>query len=103
MGCAKMRDQTQVDDLFEASYLLCKGFEVHEIQVQGRKRKKPQLSFIFEGEAAKSESNKFKMGRATANVSMLKVSMTHLKDLLFRRLRDLEKGKQQHVWTTKDR
>ena len=98
-----MRDKIEVQDLFEASYLVCRGHQLSDLRVS-RSRKRDIVHFIFEGPEVKGESAKFKMGHATANVCMLKVSMNHLKDLLFQRLREPEIGEQQHhVWTTKDR
>ena len=100
---AKEAREFLVCDLFEASYLVCRGHQTKGTTVK-KGRGREIVSFIFEGEDAKSESDKFKMGHATANVCMLKVSMNHLKDLLFQRLREPEIGEQQHhVWTTKDR
>ena len=96
-----MKERTVVQDLFEASYLLCRGHELKEMEVEDGRRK-PTVHFIFDGTQAKDESRRFKMGQATANVCMLKVSMNHLKDLLFQRLRDSEnpeKGEHRHART----
>ena len=86
----EMAQKLRVRDLFEASYLLCRGCELREMEIEGQ-RGKPIVHFIFEGDNAKGESDRFKMGQAMANVCMLKVSMNRLKDLLFQRLRDSER------------
>ena len=97
----EMKDQIQVQDLFEASYLLCRGHQISETRVEKGRGSQKIVYFIFEGKEAKGESDKFKMGQAMVNVCMLKVSMTHLKDLLFKRLRDLEIGDKRNVRTFK--
>ena len=95
---ANLSDTVQINDLFEASYLVCRGYQIQGMTVKKGKGREI-VSFIFEGKDAKSESNKFKMGHATANVCMLKVSMKHLKDLLFQRLREPEIGEQHDTKT----
>ena len=89
----RLKNQTKVRDLFEASYLICRGCELLRLQVQ-TSRGRQCVDFVFEGPKAKDESNKFKMGHATANVCMLKVTINHLRDLLFQRLREPEIGEQ---------
>ena len=86
----------RTQDLFEASYLMSQGIELNKLEVKKSSKGKTAF-FIFNSQQAKEESNRFKAGQASANVCVLKVSMNHLKDLLFKRLRDLEKGNRRYV------
>ncbi len=79
----------QTQDLFEASFILSKGVELRSLTFSEYQGKRVAF-FVFEDEEAKSLSESFKIGQATANICIFKISMNRLKDLLFERLRNSE-------------
>lgn len=84
-----MRDETQVRDLFEGAYLLMRGFELKDLNVTNSSGKKV-VTFILSGDKVQVASDDYRCGRATANVKMLKMTVDHLKDLMFQRIRKVE-------------
>ena len=84
-----MRDETQVRDLFEGAYLLMRGFELKDLNVTNSSGKKV-VTFILSGDKVQVASDDYRSGRATANVKMLKMTVDHLKDLMFQRIRKVE-------------
>ncbi len=80
---------TRISDLWSCAYLVCNGIEITNIEVVGSNGKR-SVFFIFSDPEAKKLQTNFLAGRAVANVTRLKGIMTHLKDLLFSKLRERE-------------
>ena len=102
-----MRDQIQVQDLFEGAFLLCRGFEIKNLTVKNQKGRKIAF-FYFEGENIKNTQNEYRQGQATCNIAFLKFTLDNLKDQMFKKFRELERQQyqnieRQNVWTTKSR
>ena len=85
-----MRDQIQVQDLFEGAFLLCRGFEIKNLTVKNKNGRKIAF-FYFEGENIKSTQNEYKQGQATCNIAFLKFTLDQLKDQMFKKFRELER------------
>ncbi|MBF0197708.1 MAG: hypothetical protein HQL32_08355 [Planctomycetes bacterium] len=92
-----MRDETEVRDLFEGAYLLIKGFELKDLTVTNSSGRKVG-TFVLSGEKVQIASEDYRSGRATANVKMLKMTVDHLKDLLFQKIKKVELH--QHIKRT---
>jgi len=75
-----------VNDLWVSAYLVSSGAELHGLRVSGFGGKR-SVSFLFDGNEAERLQRHFVSGRAVANVTQLKATMNHLKDLLFNELR----------------
>jgi hypothetical protein len=84
-----MSAKYQTQDLYEASFILSKGIELRDLCFSLHQGKRTAF-FIFDDDDAKSLSDSFKIGQATANICIFKISMNRLKDLLFERLRNSE-------------
>ena len=76
----------QTGDLWNCAYLVVNGVEIHDLKVTGNNVKR-SVYFIFAGQKARNLNREFMAGKATANVTRLKTTMNHLKDLLFDKLR----------------
>ena len=75
-----------VNDLWGSAYLVSSGAELQGLKVSGSGGKR-SVSFLFEGGEAERLHRHFVTGRAVANVTTMKITMNHLKDLLFNELR----------------
>ena len=91
-----MRDQIQVQDLFEGAFLLCRGFEIKNLTVKNKNGRKIAF-FYFEGENIKLTQNEYRKGQATCNIAFLKFTLDQLKDQMFKKFRELE---QTHIGET---
>lgn len=92
----------ETKDIFESAFLHCVGIPLRSLVVNG-KNGRTQVSFVFE-ESLKTEQalNDYRLGKANANIKRFKFSLNEVKDLMFREIRDLEKG-EGNVRTNKDR
>lgn len=76
----------QLNDLWGCAYLVSSGAELHGLRVIGSGGKR-SVFFLFDGGDAERLHQHFVTGRAVANVTIMKTTMNHLKDLLFNELR----------------
>ena len=74
-------------DLWQGAYVLAEGGELEDVRLDKRKGKK-EVIFIFTGSDVDKLAKIFQSGQALCNVTRLRASMFHLKDLIFSRLRD---------------
>jgi hypothetical protein len=58
-----MRDEIQVQDLFEGAFLLCRGFEIKNLTIKNQEGRKIAF-FCFEGENIKSTQEEYRQGQA---------------------------------------
>lgn len=82
-----MRTKIQSRDLFEGAFLLCQGHHLEGVKVFGNDRN-PTVTFLISGENLDQACEDYRYGRATANVTTLKHSLKHLKDVMFGQLRE---------------
>ena len=82
--------EISIRDLYEGAFLLSEGFQLGRITVL-RNNGKKLCAFTFRGEGAQRASDKYRQGRATCNVALLKFTMEKLKDTMFEKIRELER------------
>ena len=84
-----MRDQTEIQDLYEGAFLLCCGFCLKDFKITNTYGKKI-VTFILAGEKIENARSEYRSGTASCNVLLLKISMDKLKDLMFQSIRKIE-------------
>ena len=89
-----------VRDLYEGAYLLCRGFRIKHLTVIGSNGKKI-VTFTFTGNRVKEISEEYQAGKATVNVSLLKFTMEKLKDRMFEKIREQDRGERKNAHTTR--
>jgi hypothetical protein len=82
-----MRDEIQVQDLFEGAYLLCRGFKFTDLIVTDSSGRKI-ATFILSGKEVHLASEDYKSGRATANVKLIKDAVNLLRDAMMQKIRN---------------
>ncbi len=80
-----MRISTQ--DLYCGAYILSKGGLLEEARLTGGSGR-PSVTFVLAGEGVDQLLQEFQSGQATINLASFKVAMSHLKDVMFNRLRE---------------
>ena len=81
-----MKSKIHSSDLFESAFLLCSECRLDEVHVQ-EKRGKTVVTFLISGKDAEKACQAYRFGTATVNVTTLKHSLKHLKDVMFNELR----------------
>ena len=77
----KTEEQTQVQDLYEGAYLLCRGFKFTDLTVTDSNGRKI-ATFVLSGKEVLLASEDYKSGRATANVKLIKDAVNLLRDAM---------------------
>lgn len=77
-------------DLWNSAYLVVNGIEIQNIILSGSNGK-TSAYFIFTGSRVEQLNQEFISGKAVVNITQLKLTMNHLKDLMFNKLREREK------------
>jgi len=85
----------KVSDLWNCAYLVCNGAEIKSVETQ-ENNGKSAVFFIVSGSNADKHNQEFLNGKATANVTQLKLTMNHLKDLLFDKLRQRKENENEN-------
>lgn len=86
-----MRDQARVKDLFEGAYLLIRGCEIADLQVEVDSRGRKTGTFVFSGEGIEDDLKGYRRGVVSANVKQIKSMVDFLKGLLFDEIRRIER------------
>lgn len=73
------------EDLFLGAFLIAEGGRLADTQLEGT-----TVAFVIEGDGAELTElvTAYRRGEAHTNVLRLKAALTHLKDVMFARLRD---------------
>ena len=80
-------DKTQVQDLYEGAYLLCRGFKFTDLTVTDSNGRKI-ATFVLSGKEVHLASQDYKSGRATANVKLIKDAVNLLRDAMMHKIRN---------------
>lgn len=73
----------ETKDLWQGAYLLSEGGLLENVKVSSRYDGKKEIVFVFDGEKVEELARRFQSGQASCNVSRLKASVNHLKDVIF--------------------
>jgi hypothetical protein len=82
-------EEVRIQDLYEGAYLICQGYLLKDLLIQGTNGRKV-ATFIITGAGVETADAEYQGGRATANVALLKFTMEKLKDRMFEKLRERE-------------
>lgn len=79
-----MSELIRTDDLWEAALGVGRGLALVELEITHRPNGRHQrVTFVLSGEGARAIASEYRAGRAEANVSVLKHSVTYLRKRLF--------------------
>jgi len=76
--------EIKTKDLWQSAYLLAKGSKLKDVSLYQNGGYKPEAFFIIDGEKTENLIDEYRSGQAECKVGMLKVSMEHLKEEMFR-------------------
>lgn len=76
-------------DIYEGAYFLSQGMQLEKLWLNGKNGKR-SVVFEFEGPHVELLRKDYEKGKANANVTKLKQSITELKDRMFDLLRTAE-------------
>ena len=77
----------KISDVWNCAYLIINGMKIDNVEVINH-NDKFLVYFILSGKDAEKLDMEFKTGKASANVTQLKLTVTHLKDMLYDKLRE---------------
>ena len=85
-----MRSAVETTDLFRGAYFLCNGGILLNVRLEeGHQR---LASFLIEGEELEKLELDYRNGQATVNPLQFRESLNHLRDILFNKLRNINRG-----------
>ena len=85
----------ETTDIFRGAFLLAKGGELAGVTVSGNGRR--IATFLISGENLDKLEREYRAGRALVNPLELRESLNHLRDVMFKKLRENElRGKDGH-------
>ncbi len=70
-------------DLWQSAFMLAKGSHLYDLRVK-KDGHRQEVTFILSGENINRLKREFTSGQAVCRVGILKASMMHLKDEMFR-------------------
>lgn len=84
--------EIKTTDLYCASYIFSKGGELKEVILSHRGRR-PCCEFVFIGDQVCQLEKTFLSGKATVEITTFKASLNHIKDVMFKELRDVNRSR----------
>ena len=87
-----MRTEIETSDIFKASYLLCSGGRLEATRQIAKKK----VVFVIAGEGLHEKDMLFRTGQALVNPLQLRESLNLLRDLLFEKLRNPNREKENY-------
>jgi hypothetical protein len=83
-----LKGTVEVTDLFKGAFLLCMGARLDKVQVRNNGRK--IATFLITGPDLDRLDSDYRAGRALVNPVQLRESLNHLRDVMFKQLRNQE-------------
>ena len=87
-------DTLETSCIFRSAYLVCVGADLEGIKVSNNGRH--QATFQLRGENIHQLDKAYRSGDATVNPLQLRESLNHVRDRLFKRLKNENKGRSRH-------
>jgi len=84
----------ETTDIFRGAFFLCMGGDLETIRF--RKNGKQIASFMFTGQDLTRHDKEYRNGHALVNPLQFRESLNHLRDILFEKLRETEKGRYEN-------
>ena len=88
-----MQSILETTDIFRGAFFLSKGGRLSEVHLSEDNRQ--IVSFRITGEDLMNLDEDYRTGRATVDPLQLRESLNHLRDVLFRTLRENERNKER--------
>ena len=76
----------EITDIFRGAFLLASGGELAEVRVRNNGRR--IATFLIAGENLAELDRDYRTGRALVNPLQLRESLNHLRDVMFKKLRE---------------
>ena len=84
-----MKGTVEVTDLFRSAYLLASGGSLAGVRIRTNGRR--IATFLITGKGLDRLDRDYRCGRALVNPVELRESLNHLRDVMFKKLRDNER------------
>jgi hypothetical protein len=84
----------ETTDIFRSAYFLCNGGDLCGINIKDNGRR--VAVFVIRGEGLGELDRQYRNGKALVNPVQFRESITHLRDLLFDRLKTTTRGETRH-------
>jgi len=91
----------ETTDIFRGAFFLCQGGELSEIRFRNNGSR--IATFLIRGEGLNKLDKAYRNGQALVNPLQFRESLNHLRDILFEKLRETEKGRYENDRKRKDR
>ena len=88
-----MQSILETTDIFRGAFFLSKGGKLSEVHLSEDNRQ--IVSFRITGEDLLGLDEAYRLGKATVDPLQLRESLNHLRDVLFRTLRENERNKER--------
>ncbi len=80
----KEKMEIETKDLWQAAYLIAKGGVLNNVSLRPNGYNRPEVFFIIRNEHIEKLLEEYRSGQAECKLSMLKISIKHLKEEIFR-------------------
>jgi len=84
----------ETTDIFRSAYFLCNGGDLCGVNIKDNRRR--IAVFVIRGEDLEQLDRLYRNGKALVNPVQYRESITHLRDLLFDRLKTTTRGETRH-------
>ena len=81
-----MRSALETTDIFRGAFFLCNGATLAEVRLDGNGHR--IVSFLIEGDGIDQLDLDYRSGQALVNPLLFRETLNHLRDILFKKLRD---------------
>ena len=85
-GETHMQGTVEVTDLYKGAFLLCMGGRLEQVNVRNNGRK--IATFLITGKDIERLDDDYRCGRAQVNPVQFRETINHLRDLMFKKLRN---------------
>ena len=79
----------ETTDIFRGAFLLCSGGHLTAIRIDNKENR--IATFLITGKDLDRLDSDYRCGRALVNPVQLRESLNHLRDIMFEKLRELER------------
>lgn len=94
-----MKGTVEVTDLFKGAFLLCMGASLDRVRVRNNGRR--IATFLITGTDLDRHDSDWRSGQALVNPVQLRESLNHLRDVMFKNLRNHE-GRKRYGYRQTD-
>lgn len=89
-----MTQSVETTDIFRSAFFLCNGGELSAINIKDNGRR--MATFVIRGEQLVRLDREYRNGEALVNPVQFRESLTHLRDILFEKLRTYQTGENRY-------